>query len=99
MRKNLAPDATFPRGADPSSRRIRKTPLAGRRANLAERGGFEPPRRYKRLPDFESGTFNRSATSPGLSGRAGPGRGRNDTGRHGGRQGGGGTLHAVFPVV
>ena len=31
---------------------------------LAERGGFEPPRRYKRLPDFESGTFNRSATSP-----------------------------------
>ncbi|GEM_PF-2348978 len=33
-------------------------------SNLAERGGFEPPRRYKRLPDFESGTFNRSATSP-----------------------------------
>ena len=32
--------------------------------SLAERGGFEPPRRYKRLPDFESGTFNRSATSP-----------------------------------
>ncbi len=33
--------------------------------NLAERGGFEPPVRYKRTPDFESGTFNRSATSPG----------------------------------
>src|SRR5690606_31552876 len=29
-----------------------------------EREGFEPSRRYKRLPDFESGTFNRSATSP-----------------------------------
>src|SRR5690606_17241902 len=43
---------------------IRKTPLAGRFAYLAERGGFEPPRRYKRLPDFESGTFNHSATSP-----------------------------------
>ena len=34
------------------------------RQYLAERGGFEPPRRYKRLPDFESGTFNHSATSP-----------------------------------
>lgn len=31
---------------------------------MAERGGFEPPVRYKRTPDFESGTFNRSATSP-----------------------------------
>ena len=38
---------------------------------LAERGGFEPPVRYKRTPDFESGTFNRSATSPGISGAAG----------------------------
>ena len=43
---------------------IRKTPLAGRVAYLAERGGFEPPVRYKRTPDFESGTFNHSATSP-----------------------------------
>src|SRR5690606_6180989 len=49
-------------------------------ACLAERGGFEPPRRYKRLPDFESGTFNHSATSP--VGRAAkvPWRARNDTG-------------------
>lgn len=47
-------------------RQIRKSPLAGARAYLAERGGFEPPRRYKRLPDFESGTFNRSATSPAV---------------------------------
>ncbi len=38
---------------------------------LAERGGFEPPRRYKRLPDFESGTFNRSATSPDGPGEPG----------------------------
>ncbi len=38
---------------------------------LAERGGFEPPRRYKRLPDFESGTFNHSATSPGGPRRTG----------------------------
>ncbi len=45
--------------------RKRETPREERFAGLAERGGFEPPRRYKRLPDFESGTFNRSATSPG----------------------------------
>ena len=31
---------------------------------VAEREGFEPSVRYKRTPDFESGTFNRSATSP-----------------------------------
>ena len=31
---------------------------------LAEREGFEPSVRYKRTPDFESGTFNHSATSP-----------------------------------
>src|SRR5690554_4723879 len=53
-------------------RQIRKNPLAGAFAYLAERGGFEPPRRYKRLPDFESGTFNRSATSP-VSRPRGPG--------------------------
>jgi uncharacterized membrane protein len=34
-------------------------------ALVEERGGFEPPRRY-RPPDFESGTFNHSATSPNL---------------------------------
>ena len=53
------------------------------RLKLAERGGFEPPRRYKRLPDFESGTFNHSATSPVVpAARAGGamirGRGRRD---------------------
>jgi hypothetical protein len=50
----------------------RKSPLAGALADLAGRGGFEPPRRYKRLPDFESGTFNRSATSPERGCRAAP---------------------------
>jgi hypothetical protein len=45
-------------------RQIRKTPHSGRFAYLAEREGFEPSVRYKRTPDFESGTFNRSATSP-----------------------------------
>src|SRR5690606_2283144 len=64
-------------------RQIRKTPLSGRFAYLAERGGFEPPRRYKRLPDFESGTFNHSATSPVVPGRGAGGamirgRGRRD---------------------
>jgi hypothetical protein len=31
---------------------------------LAEREGFEPSIGYSPMPDFESGTFNRSATSP-----------------------------------
>ena len=31
---------------------------------LAEREGFEPSIRYSRTPDFESGTFNHSATFP-----------------------------------
>jgi hypothetical protein len=44
--------------------RYAKRPARGRFAYLAERGGFEPPVRYKRTPDFESGTFNHSATSP-----------------------------------
>src|SRR5690554_705718 len=48
----------------PLSARYAKRPAGGRFAYLAEREGFEPPRRYKRLPDFESGTFNHSATSP-----------------------------------
>ncbi len=30
----------------------------------AERGGFEPPMTETAIPDFESGAFNRSATSP-----------------------------------
>ncbi len=46
-------------------------PVGGFFLYLAERGGFEPPRRYKRLPDFESGTFNHSATSPGGPRRTG----------------------------
>ena len=47
---------------------------------VAEREGFEPSVRYKRTPDFESGTFNRSATSP---------KGVHDTGGRPARQGGG----------
>ena len=34
----------------------------------AERGGFEPPMTTKAIPDFESGAFNRSATSPARGG-------------------------------
>ena len=37
---------------------------AGFVLELAEREGFEPSVGYKPTPDFESGTFNRSATSP-----------------------------------
>ena len=45
-------------------RQIRKTPLAGRFSYLAERVGFEPTLRHNRKPDFESGAFDHSATSP-----------------------------------
>ena len=31
---------------------------------MAEREGFEPSIRYNRIPDFESGAFDHSATSP-----------------------------------
>jgi hypothetical protein len=31
---------------------------------LAERVGFEPTIRYNRIPDFESGAFDLSATFP-----------------------------------
>ena len=31
---------------------------------LAERVGFEPTVRYNRTPDFESGPFDHSGTSP-----------------------------------
>jgi hypothetical protein len=31
---------------------------------VAERVGFEPTVRYNRTPDFESGAFDHSATSP-----------------------------------
>ena len=41
----------------------RKRPLRG--VSLAERVGFEPTVRGYRTPDFESGTFDHSATSPG----------------------------------
>lgn len=40
-----------------------KTP--GNRGRTTERGGFEPPMTETAIPDFESGAFNRSATSPG----------------------------------
>ncbi len=33
---------------------------------MAEREGFEPSVRENRTPDFESGTFDHSATSPKL---------------------------------
>jgi hypothetical protein len=45
-------------------RQIRKTPLSGRFSYLAERVGFEPTLRHNRKPDFESGAFDHSATSP-----------------------------------
>src|SRR5690606_33783983 len=49
-----------PVGSDVAIRQLEKdhakAPLRGALAYLAGRGGFEPPRRYKRLPDFESGT-------------------------------------------
>ena len=32
--------------------------------SLAERVGFEPTIRYNRIPDFESGAFDHSATFP-----------------------------------
>jgi len=31
---------------------------------MAEKEGFEPSIRYNRIPDFESGAFDHSATSP-----------------------------------
>ena len=31
---------------------------------MAEREGFEPSIRYKRMPVFKTGAFNRSAISP-----------------------------------
>src|SRR5690606_9233294 len=45
-------------------RQPRKKRLSGLFLRLAERVGFEPTVRYKRTPDFESGTFDHSATSP-----------------------------------
>jgi hypothetical protein len=38
-------------------------------SDLAERVGFEPTVRYDRTPDFESGAFDHSATSPDSCGR------------------------------
>jgi hypothetical protein len=37
--------------------------LAGT-SGMVERVGFEPTSRYDREPDFESGAFDHSATSP-----------------------------------
>ena len=47
-----APDTTKARRSGPKS------------LNLAEREGFEPSIRRRRIPDFESGAFDHSATSP-----------------------------------
>jgi hypothetical protein len=44
---------------------------------LAERVGFEPTLRQNRKPDFESGAFDHSATSP----QEGSSKGANDTGQ------------------
>jgi hypothetical protein len=53
----------------PIARRKTKSPaeflLRGSFRILAERVGFEPTVRGNRTPDFESGTFDHSATSPG----------------------------------
>lgn len=40
--------------------------------SLAEKEGFEPSIRCNRIPDFESGAFDHSATSPGVSAHATP---------------------------
>ena len=55
------------RGVDHYNNRLHPRTLARKAAQWAAfpGGGGFPPRRYKRLPDFESGTFNHSATSPG----------------------------------
>ena len=45
-------------------RQKRKRPRTGPFAFLAEREGFEPSVGYSPTPDFESGTFDHSATSP-----------------------------------
>jgi hypothetical protein len=45
-------------------RQKRKRPQGGPFAFLAEREGFEPSVGYSPTPDFESGTFDHSATSP-----------------------------------
>ena len=54
-------------------RQIRKTPH-GALAYLAERVGFEPTLRHNRKPDFESGAFDHSATSPEICRRHGASR-------------------------
>ena len=53
---------------------IRKTPQEGRFAYLAERVGFDPTLRHNRKPDFESGVFDHSATSPEICRRHGASR-------------------------
>jgi hypothetical protein len=48
--------------------RLLKIPRGcGRSSVGTERGGFEPPMDGKPIPVFETGAFNRSATSPGVS--------------------------------
>ena len=45
-------------------RQTQKKALADLFSYLAERVGFEPTVRYNRTPDFESGPFDHSGTSP-----------------------------------
>src|SRR5678815_3787175 len=56
-----------PHSADETADKIAR---AKRAISLAERVGFEPTSRCNREPDFESGAFDHSATSPALG--AGP---------------------------
>lgn len=49
-----------------NSKKIRPPLRADGLFLLAEKGGFEPPIPETGIPDFESGAFDHSATSPGL---------------------------------
>jgi hypothetical protein len=52
-------------GVTPKRAQKRKqAPKGLYRLHLAERVGFEPTIRYNRIPDFESGAFDLSATFP-----------------------------------
>lgn len=47
-----------------SSTLTKKKPRSAGFFVLAEQEGFEPSIRYNRIPDFESGAFDHSATFP-----------------------------------
>jgi hypothetical protein len=64
-----APGTGIP-GSETLYRAPRSTFIVGRPfvTVLAEREGFEPSIRETRIPDFESGAFDHSATFPGIVG-------------------------------